>query len=76
MTIFKLQVQEDEKDERIWHDVNGPDGKVLLFTDEKEARRKLEELYPVLVGLEKYSAGPKRTRVIRVYGQNEDEEDE
>jgi len=76
MTIFKLQVQDDEKDERIWHDVPGSDGKPLLFTDEKEARRKLEELYPVLVGLEKYSAGPKRTRVIRVYGHDEDEEDE
>jgi hypothetical protein len=76
MTIFKLQVQEDETDERIWHDVHGGDGKPLLFTDEQEARRKLEELYPVLVGLEKYSAGPKRTRVIRVYGQDQDEEDE
>jgi hypothetical protein len=76
MTVFKLQVQEDEKDERIWHDVSGPDGKVLLFTDENEARRRLEELYPVLFGLEKYSAGPKRTRVIRVYGHNEEEEDQ
>lgn len=76
MTLFKLQVQEDEKDERIWHDVMGADGKVLLFSDEKQARSKLEQLYPVLVGLEKYSAGPKRTRVIRVYGRDGDDEED
>ena len=73
--MFKLQVQDDEQDHRVWHDVMGADGKVLLFTEEPEARAKLQELYPVWVGLEKYSAGPKRTRVIRVYGHDDDDEE-
>ncbi len=74
--MYKLQVQDDESDHRIWHDVKGAEGKVLLFAKEDEARAKLQELYPVLFGLEKYQAGPKRTRVLRVYGTDEDEEDE
>ena len=61
---YKLQVQEDETDHRLWHDVFAPDGKLLVFDKEEEARAKLEALFPVLVGLEKFSAGPKRTRVI------------
>jgi hypothetical protein len=47
-----------------------------VFQKEEEARKKLQELFPVLYGLEKYQAGPKRTRVIRIYGVDEDEEDE
>jgi hypothetical protein len=74
--MYKLQVQDDENDHRIWHDVKGSDGKVLLFQKEAEARNKLQELYPVLVGLEKYQAGPKRTRVLRIYGVDEDEENQ
>ena len=74
--MFKLQVQDDENDHRIWHDVRGPEGKVLVFASENEARKKLQELYPVFYGLEKYQAGPKRTRVLRVYGVDEDEEDQ
>ena len=35
----------------------------------------LQELYPVLYGLEKYQAGPKRTRVLRIYGADDEEED-
>jgi hypothetical protein len=73
--MFKLQVQDDEKDARVWHDVKGQDGKLLVFEKEEDARARLQELYPVLVGLEKYSAGPKRTRVLRIYGADDDEED-
>ena len=73
--MYKLQVQDDEKDERIWHDVKGPDGQMLIFAEEEEARANLHELFPVLWGLEKYHAGPKRTRVLRVYG-HDDEDDE
>jgi hypothetical protein len=73
--MFKLQVQDDENDARIWHDVKGADGKLLLFEKEDEARSRLQQLYPVLFGLEKYSAGPKRTRVLRVYGADEEDED-
>jgi hypothetical protein len=76
LSMYKLQLQDDEDDHRVWHDVKGPDGKILVFQKEEEARKKLQELFPVLYGLEKYQAGPKRTRVIRIYGVDEDEEDE
>jgi hypothetical protein len=69
---FKLQVQEDEDDPRQWHDVHAPDGTLYVFDDETVARARLAELFPVLVGLEKYSAGPKRTRVIVILGDDED----
>jgi hypothetical protein len=72
---FKLQVQEDETDHRLWHDVRAPDGKLYVFDREDEARAKLEELFPVLVGLERYAAGPKRTRVIVMARDEEDEPD-
>lgn len=72
---FKLQVQEDETDPRLWHDVHAPDGKLWVFDREDEARAKLEELFPVLVGLERYAAGPKRTRVIVIARDDEDEPD-
>lgn len=71
--LFKLQVQDDENDHRVWHDVMGPEGKALVFDDENEARKRLQEMYPVLYGLEKYQAGPKRTRVIRIFGTDEEE---
>ena len=64
--MFKLQVQDDDNDARVWHDVKSADGRLLTFDDEKEARAKLEELYPVLVQLERYSAGSKRTRVLNI----------
>ena len=59
--MFKLQVQDDDNDARVWHDVRSADGRLLTFDNEAEARAKLEELYPVLVKLERYSAGSKRT---------------
>lgn len=72
---YKLQVQEDETDHRLWHDVSTPEGKLHMFDSEDEARAKLEELFPVLFGLEKFAAGPKRTRVI-VIPQDDKEEEE
>jgi hypothetical protein len=71
-TMFKLQVQEDEKDFSAWHDVNGPDGKPLTFEKESAARSKLEELYPILVKMERYASGSKRTRVINIIKDDED----
>ena len=70
--MFKLQVQDDDNDARVWHDVKSPSGALLTFDNEAEARAKLEELYPVLVKLERYSAGSKRTRVLNII---EDEDD-
>ena len=72
---FKLQVQEDESDHRLWHDVLTPEGRLYLFDDENEARARLEELFPVLFGLEKYAAGPIRTRVIAIIGDDAEDED-
>ena len=72
---FKLQVQEDESDHRLWHDVRAPDGKLYVFDNEDEARAKLGELFPVLSGLEKYAAGPKRTRVIVMARDDDDKQD-
>ena len=69
--MFKLQVQEDEKDPQAWHDVMGPDGKLLTFDTEAAAHAKLEELFPILVKLERY-AGPKRTRAVSMYASNRD----
>jgi hypothetical protein len=38
--MFKLQVQEDDKDPQAWHDVKGPDGKLLIFEKEAGARAR------------------------------------
>lgn len=70
--MYKLQV--DEQDNDLWHDVNGSDGKPLTFSSESEARQKLNEMFPVLVKMEQYAAGPKRTRVISIL--KDDDEDE
>ena len=63
--MFKLQVQDDEDDARVWHDVKGANGELLKFEKESDARAKLVELFPVLVNMENYT-GPKRTRVINI----------
>ncbi len=75
MPTYKLQVQDDDNNAAIWHDVKAADGSVLVFTKESEARAKLEALFPVLVQLERYAAGPKRTRVVIVnpYADIDDE---
>jgi hypothetical protein len=70
--MFKLQVQEDENDPQAWHDVKGPDGKLLVFEKESEARAKLEQLFPILVKMERYAAGSKRTRVISMFSEEEE----
>jgi hypothetical protein len=67
--MYKLQVQEDNGQ---WHDVKGEDGTLLRFKKEADARAKLEELYPVLVKMERYAAGPKRTRVIAIITDDDD----
>lgn len=61
--MFKAELQDDLG---VWSDVRGPDGNVLTFESEEEARAKLRELYPVIVQMEKYGGG-KRTRVVRVF---------
>ena len=64
MPTYKLQVQDDDANAAVWHDVKSDGGQILLFEDEGKARAKLEELFPVLVKLERFASGPKRTRVI------------
>ena len=68
--MYKIEVQEENG---VWHDVRGADGKILTFEKESEARAKLEELYPILVQMEKYAA-PKRTRVIAIWTDEQDED--
>lgn len=64
MGLFKLQFEDDGQ---VWHDVKNPQGEVITFDDEGKARAKLEALYPVEVKLERYQSGPKRTRVIAIW---------
>ena len=68
MGLFKLQFEDEAQ---VWHDVKNARGEVLTFDDEKKARATLEEMYPVEVKLERYQSGPKRTRVIAIW-QDED----
>jgi hypothetical protein len=66
MKSYKLQVQDDDAHPEIWHDVKNAEGRLLVFEKEDQARAKLEELYPILVKMERYASGPKRTRVLIV----------
>ena len=66
MPSYKLQVQEDDSQPTLWHDVKSTAGQLIVFQDEQQARAKLEELYPVLVKMERFASGPKRTRVLIV----------
>jgi len=70
--MFKLQVQDDDDDARVWHDVKAPDGSLLTFDKEADARARLEALYPILVKLERFSSGSKRTRVIAIITDDDD----
>ena len=70
--MYKLQIQEDPDNPSSWHDVMGPDGTPLTFQKEDEARRKLEQLYPVQVKAERYDAGPKVTRVLSIITDDEE----
>ena len=67
--MFKLQVQDDDKNPDVWHDVKAPDGRLLTFEKEAEARARLEQLFPMLVKMERYAAGAKRTRVVSMYAE-------
>ena len=69
--MFKLQVQDDDNDARVWHDVKSAQGKLLTFEKEAGARAQLEALFPVPVKMERY-AGPKRTRVINIITDEDD----
>ena len=64
MPSYKLQVQDDDARPDAWRDVSGDNGQLLVFDKEPEARAKLESLFPVLAKMEKFAAGPKRTRVV------------
>ena len=77
MPKFKLQVQEDDAHPDQWQDVKNEKGELLTFDNEGEARSKLKALFPVLVKLEEFAAGPKRTRVITMspYADIDDERD-
>jgi hypothetical protein len=78
MSVFKLQVQDDDAHPEKWRDVLDETGAAMIFTKEEEARKRLEELFPVLFKLEKFAAGPKRTRVVVVnaYADIDDEKEE
>ena len=65
---FKIEV---EAGNGLWIDVRGPDGAVLTFDSETEARAKLAELHPIEVQMERYGGG-KRTRVIRILKDEDD----
>jgi hypothetical protein len=71
--MYKLQVQEDDG---VWRDVKDGSGELLTFAEETEARQSLERLFPVLVQLDRYAAGPKRTRVLVIYGIDDEEEED
>ena len=64
MTTYKLQVQDDDAHPERWRDVLNEHGKLLVFDKEPDARAKLEELFPILVKMERFASGPKRTRVL------------
>jgi hypothetical protein len=75
MPRYKLQVQDDDKRPEFWRDVKNERGEMLTFDKEPEARAKLRELFPILVKLEEFASGPKRTRVV-VSSPYEDIDDE
>ncbi len=64
MTTYKLQVQDDDAHPERWRDVLNEHGKLIVFDKEPDARAKLEELFPILVKMERFASGPKRTRVL------------
>ena len=68
MPMYKIEVEDDRG---LWTDVRGDNGEILTYDSVDAARAALAERFPVLVQMEKY-AGGKRTRVIRIF----DDEDE
>jgi hypothetical protein len=75
MTSYKLQVQDDDAKPNTWRDLKDVHGKLQTFTEEAVARKVLAEQFPVLVKLEQFASGPKRTRVV-VVGAFQDIDDE
>jgi hypothetical protein len=69
--MFKIEVEDGHG---LWSDVRGPDGAVMTFEREEDARAKLAELFPVIVQMEKYGGG-KRTRVVRAFRTDEEWKD-
>ena len=67
--MFKIEVEDGKG---LWSDVRGDDGQLLTFETEAAARAALAERFPVLVQMEKY-AGGKRTRVIRILKDDDDD---
>jgi hypothetical protein len=78
LTTYKLQVQDNDAKPDAWRDVKSENGNLQVFDDEAAARKALLEQFPVLVKLEQFAAGPKRTRVVIVsaYQDIDDEKDE
>ena len=72
--MFKLQVQDDDNDPRVWHDVKGPNGALLTFETMTDARAALEKRFPILVEMERYAAAIKRTRVIAILDDEADKD--
>ena len=66
---YKIEV---EAPNGIWRDVRGADGAILTFDSESEARARLAELYPVETQMARYGGG-KRTRVIRILPDDDDD---
>ena len=64
MPTYNLQVQDDAARPDYWHDVKSESGQLLVFDKEPDARARLEELFPLLVKMERFASGPKRTRVL------------
>ena len=76
MPTYKLQVQDDDAQPTVWRDIKNDDGSLLVFDKEPTARDQLEQLFPVLVKLEKFAAGPKRTRVVIVNSYSDIDKEE
>ncbi len=66
MSLYKLQVQEDDNKPDVWHDVLDVDGMIAYFDSEAKARITLAALFPVLFKMESLGVDRKRTRVIVV----------
>ena len=66
MPKYKMQVQDDDARPDYWHDVTSESGQLLVFDKEPDARTRLEALFPLLVKMERFASGPKRTRVLIV----------
>ncbi len=77
MPTFKLQVQDDDARPDAWRDVKDEGGGLLQFSDEATARSRLAQLFPLLVKMENFAAGPKRARVVVVnaYSDIDEEKD-